>query len=66
MDSIANILIAVAAVAAVWVSYIKTKSYAKQGQQQIAEVHVLVNSKMAEALKRIETLEAQLKEAEEK
>jgi hypothetical protein len=66
MEGLASLLVGIAAVAAVAVSYVKSNKTAQEAKAQVAEVHILVNSKMTDALKRIEILEAQLKEAREK
>jgi len=59
------ILVGIAAIASVVVGYFKTKKLATEGQKQVAEVHILVNSKMSDALARIEALEKELAAAKE-
>ena len=66
MSDFASLLVGIAAIAAVVVSYVKTSKTAKEGQEKVAEVHVLVNSKMAEALERINKLEHELAIAKKK
>ena len=60
------LILAVAAVltqAAIIVGYFKTKNRQKKGDERVEEIHVLVNSKMSDALARIDELEKELRVA---
>jgi len=65
MEGLSGLFLAVAALAAPISVIIGlfAKRTANKAEAQISEVHILVNSKMTDALNRIEVLEAQLKEA---
>ena len=65
MEGLNGFLLALAALAAPVAVIIGlfAKRTANKAEAQISEVHILVNSKMTDALTRIEVLEAQLKEA---